>query len=127
MAKVNANDYGTKRDKLEVTDLTSDVAVLTLEQAEEIDIDDPSVAGGVRKAMVLSFTETDKVLWLNRTQVGAMVEALGDDSDLWAGKSIPVQKVQTTFKGKTYHKVAVCPAAEWAGYLKPSKSAKKSR
>lgn len=127
MGKIHGSSFGTKRAKLEVSDLTEEVATLTLEDAEEIDIDDPSVAGGVRKALLLSFRETDKVLWLNRTMVETLITKLGDDTDLWAGKTIPVEKVQTTFKGKVFHKVAVCAADDWDEYIAPKKAAKKSR
>lgn len=125
MAKLNLKDYNTKRATLGIEDLEEQVAILTLDTVDEIEADDESSATGKRKALVLAFVEAeDRVMWPNRTAIGVLIEKLGDDTDLWIGKKVPVEKVRVPFKGKMYDKVQVVPAAEWEQYLKTSKRRK---
>ena len=123
MSKVNLKDYGTKSEKITIEDLEQDVAILTLDTVDEVDVDDEESATGKRRSMVLSFVElAGKVLWPNRTQIATLIAKLGDDSDNWIGAKVPVEKARVPFKGKMFDKVRIVAAPEWDQYLKPSKS-----
>lgn len=134
MAKVNADKYGTRSDKLTVDDLEGDAAVLTVDSFGEKTFTD--IAGTTRTQKVtpfLTFRETgDKVLWLNSTQVGYLIERLGDDTDDWMGKPIPVERHEyKSFNGEEGVNLWVSPPERWddllaqAGFGKSRKSAAK--
>ena len=131
--KVNPNEYSRNRPTLNVEDLEDEAAVLTCSAVEEVDLPDSDAPGGVRKSLLLKFEESeDKALWLNKTQIDYLIERLGDDSDDWIGQHIPVEKHETTFRGKTHHKVWVSPPESWdemleaAGVTPPRKAKSKA-
>lgn len=118
MSKVNPDAFGHTRPRLEPDDLEEDVAVLTIAEYEEIEVDDASTESGKRMSALLTFEETgEKVVWLNKTAITALVEYYGDDSDQWLGQPCPVESVRGTAFGKAYHKVNVVPQDAWPEYV----------
>lgn len=113
--KVSANDFGKSRPKLEPSDLLEEAAILLLATAEPLEIDDDEADSGKRHSLAVTFEETgEKTLWLNKTQVEAMVAYYGDDTDNWVGKPVPVEKAKVKFANDTYHKVRICAEDDWA-------------
>lgn len=128
MGKVNASDFGSSTPKITPDDLEGDAAVLTVTGFEKVEVDDDDAEGGKRNAATLTFEETeDRVLWLNKGMIEALIERLGDDSDEWVGAKVPVEKYVARYRGQKYDKVRVMPAEEWdrafkeAGVRVPSK------
>jgi len=122
VGKINLNDYGTSRPKLEQDDFEGDFTILTVATVEEVEVDDEEKEGGKRKSLVLTFNETgDKALWLNVTQLKHLVAQLSDDARKWLGQKIPVEKVKASFKGKTHDKVYVMDADGWDDAFKQAK------
>lgn len=118
MSKVNPDAFGTARPKIEPDDLEEDVAVLEIAEYSEMEVDDPNAESGKRMSGCLTFQETgEKVVWLNKTAITALVHYYGDDSDEWAGQPCPVEKVQGTAFNKPYHKVNVVPMDAWPEYI----------
>lgn len=112
MGKVNLDRYGSRTPKLMPDDLDGgDFIVLTIAGFDEKTFDDEE---GKRVTPVLFFEETgEKVLFLNRTQVGYIVERYGDESDGWQGKHIPIEHHVSTFRGKQHEKLWVMPPERW--------------
>jgi hypothetical protein len=118
MSRVNPDAFGTARPKIEPGDLEEDVAVLEIAEYSEMEVDDPNTESGKRMSACLTFQETgEKVVWLNKTAMTALVHYYGDDSDGWVGQPCPVEKVQGVAFGKSYHKVAVVPMDAWPEYV----------
>jgi hypothetical protein len=114
MAKVTPGRFGGSLPRLTPEDLEGDAAILTIAAYEEVEVPDNEDPSGRRFSATLSFEETgDKVLWLNKSMVEALVSRLGDESDDWIGQQVPVEKTTVIYKGQEYHKVRVMPAAEW--------------
>lgn len=114
MGKLNTGDYDNKRPKLEPSDLEGDAAILTIAHAEEIEVNDPERAAGFRKALVLQFEESEeKAMWPNASQTQTLILMLGDDTDEWIGKVIPVEAKDVRWGGKTHHKVAIMEPRFW--------------
>jgi hypothetical protein len=114
MGKINPADFGSSTPKLGPDDLEGDAAMLTIATFETVEVDDEEAEGGKRNAATLTFKETDdKVLWLNKGMVESLVEQLGDDSDNWIGRVIPVEKYVARYRGQKYNKVRVVPSEEW--------------
>ena len=112
--KVDASKFGSSAPKLMPEDLEEDAAILTISKYEEVMVDDDDAEGGKRQSATLKFEETgDKVIWLNKGMVEALVEQLGDDADKWAGQKIPVERHVATFGNKKFPKVRVMMAEEW--------------
>lgn len=128
---VNPDAYGTSRPKVEPDDLEDELAILTIVEFEEMEVDDPNTKSGKRMSGFLTFEETgEKVIWLNKTSITAMVEYYGDDPDSWAGKECPVERVKGEAFGKDYHKVNVVPADAWGeidGWTPPGSTKRKTR
>lgn len=124
--KIKSDAYGSSRPKVTQDDIEDgDVAIFTIVEFDDQEVDDAEAESGKRMAAFLTFEETgDKRLWLNKTQIDTLIEKLGDDVEKWAGQRVPLEKVETTFRGQKYQKVAVCPADEWDEYLKPARSRK---
>jgi hypothetical protein len=115
MAKVREERYGSKRPKLERDDLDGDVGVLTIAGFDEAKFEDDD---GSRVTPFIWFEEMgDKVLFLNKTQVGYIIERLGDESDDWMGQRVPIEKHTATFNGKRHEKLWVSPPEKWDEYL----------
>ena len=125
--KVNTGSYGSSTPKLEPDDLESDAALLTITGFESVEVDDDAAPGGKRMAATLTFEETaDKVLWLNKGMVEALVQELGEESDAWVGQVIPVEKYVARFRGQKYPKVRVMPSEEWAAAFKDAGAKRKT-
>jgi len=123
MAKINKGDFTSKRPVLTQDDLEEQVAVLTISNAEVIDVPDDEAEGGTRKSIVLSFEEAgEKVLWPSSGDITTIIDKLGDDTDEWVGTKLPVEKVTRKFKGVGYKKVGVLSAEEWDTYIKPKRT-----
>jgi hypothetical protein len=121
-SKVNLDDWGQDRPKLEAEDLTDDVAVLVIAGYEQFRVRDTTQEDGTRLTGVLRFEETgDKSLWLNKSMMSALVERLGDAPAKWVGESCPVEKRKVQAFGKTTVKVYVMAAEEWDAYLTPAR------
>lgn len=126
MGKVNLDRYGTSRPKLIVEDLEGgDAIVLTIHSFSEETLNDN--VEGERISPLLNFEETgDKVHWLNKTQMQYLVEGLGDETDDWEGKKIPLEVTETTFNGKRFKKLWVAAPERWPEYkgegVKPPKA-----
>lgn len=128
MAKLNLKDYNTKTPTIAPEDLEEDVAILTIDKVNEVNVEDEDAVGGTRKALVMSFNEIeDRSMWPNRTAIATLIAKLGDDTDEWMGQQVPVEKVRVTYKGRTYDKVQVVPAGQWDEYLKPKSAKGKKR
>jgi hypothetical protein len=117
MGKVDAGKYGSARPKILREDLQDgDFIVLTIANFDEATISDEE---GKRVTPYLEFQETgDKVLWLNKTQVGYLIEGMqSDDSDDWKGKKVPIEKVTNTYNGRKFDKVAIAAPERWEEYF----------
>jgi hypothetical protein len=118
MGKVDPNAHGTARAKVEPDDLEKDVAVLTIVEYSEMEVDDPNTESGKRLAGCLTFQETgEKVVWCNKTAITALCYYYGDESDDWVGQPCPVEKVRGRAFNKDYHKVGVVPMDAWLEYV----------
>lgn len=112
--KVDPSKFGSSAPKLMPEDLEEDAAILTVAKYEEVMVDDDEAEGGKRQSATLKFVETgDKVIWLNKGMVEALVEQLGDDADKWAGQKVPVERHVATFGNKKFPKVRVMMSEEW--------------
>lgn len=118
MTRVDPDKHGTAKPKLEQDDLKEDVAVLEITEYSEMEVDDPNADSGKRMSAYLVFQETgEKVVWLNKTSLTALVHYYGDESNDWIGQPCPVEKVEGTAFGKAYAKVAVVPVDAWPEYV----------
>lgn len=118
MGKVNADKFGSAAPKLTPDDI-EEGAILTITAFEEADIDDEEKEDGTRHSAHLQFTETgDKVLWLNKSMIEALIEQLGDETDDWMGQKIPVESYTAKFRGRDFKKVGVMPADKWDAAFK---------
>lgn len=125
--KRNASDYGSSRPKLTQEDFDGDFIVLTIASVEEVTVDDEDKEEGKRKSLVLTFDETgDKSLWLNVSQINALIERFGEDDDDWKGERVPVEKHTAEYMGKKYPKVRIMAAEEWDEALGTRKAKKKA-
>lgn len=124
---VNPDLLGGSRPKVTQDDIEDgDVAVVTIAEFEQGEIDDPSTETGKRAVMTLTFEELgDKVLYLSKGDAAALVEKLGKDADKWKGVRVPIEKVNSTFNNKTYPKVHVVPPGEWGKYVKSASARKR--
>ena len=114
MGRINPEEFGGSTPKLTPDDLEGDYAILVLSGFEKVNVPDEEQEGGSRTSATITFEETeDKVVWLNRGQIETLCAQLGEDSDDWTGKQVPVEKYTAKFRGKEYPKVRVMPAEEW--------------
>lgn len=134
MTKINAGDFGPARGKITPSDLEADIALLTIASAEIIDVRDDEAESGSRRSLCLNFEETgDKALWPNKSNIDTLTLMLGDETDGWLGKVIPVEKANVPYRGQTYYKVRIMDAEEWAEVFKeagmryPYKTVKQER
>lgn len=125
--KINKGDFSGKRPKLEQDHLEDDVAILTVASAEVVTVPETATEAE-RKSVVLSFEETGElVFWPTNKEVGQLIDRLGDDTDSWVGRKVPIEKVTRTYMGKSFAKVGVVGDDEWDVYMKPAKAAKGAR
>ena len=108
MGKVDLNRYGGLAGaKMVPEDLDEDIAILTISEFGE-----QKNPEGI--SPVLRFQEApDRLLYINRTQVEFLVKKLGDDSDNWIGRKIPVEKKEVEYNGKMFLKVYVMEPQDW--------------
>lgn len=115
MGKVDPNSIG-KGGAARITqdDLEEDMAILTVTRYEERKF---KGAEGPETRAALYFEETGELaLRLNKTQVGYLVERLGEESDAWVGEKVPIEKTQSEFpmdSGKMHDVVWVCAPEQW--------------
>lgn len=106
--KLDMSRYGGMAGtKLTVDDLEADATVVTVaEFGEERNPDGYTP--------VLKFREVpEKKLYLNRTQLEYIVRRLGDDTDNWTGKRIPLEKKVVPYEGDRFPKVYVMEPDKW--------------
>jgi hypothetical protein len=114
--KADKKKYSKARPKIEQSDLAGgDFTVVTVTKFEEI-----AVEYDKDKRLVPALTTEefgDKVLWLNATQVGYLIDRLGNETDRWAGKRVPVVKSTAQFGSDRFEKVTVAIPEEWDDLL----------
>lgn len=107
---------GASRPKIEQDDIEDgDAVVVTIEDVEE-----EKVKGdrGDKVLLVLITREFgDKVHRLNTTQRDYLIEKLGDETDRWIGKRVPLVKQTVEFQKKKYPTVYVAAPEEWDDLL----------
>ena len=64
---------------------------------------------GNDRKLVLAFTETDRPLVLNTTNVTTMAELYGPESDGWEGKQIKLVPATTQYQGKLVKCTRISP------------------
>ena len=115
MGKVDPREGVRSFPKMRQEDLTADVEVFTVAGYEQRKMPD----GGLVKELL--FEEVENLpLRLNKTQVEYLIAGLGcDDSDDWAGKQVPVEKIKVQGPdGKDHNVVWVCAPETWVLYFK---------
>ncbi len=118
MGKVDTSRFSSAAPKLTPDDI-EEAAILTVSAYDEIEVDtdekDPATGKPVKRlSATLLFEEMgDKVLWLNKGMVEALVEQLGSESDDWVGQRVPVEAYTAVFKNKKFAKVRVMASEEW--------------
>ena len=50
--------------------------------------------------LVVSFKDESKALALNKTNLGKLLDALGDETDEWVGHHVTIRVVETQFQGE---------------------------
>jgi hypothetical protein len=111
--KVRTEDFGSSRPKLEPNDI-EEAAIVTVAGYEQGEVDDPERDSGKRITGCVWFEETgDKVIWLNKGMMDTLVEKLGDETDHWVGKQIPIERHTATYGNKKFPKVHIIPAEGW--------------
>lgn len=106
MAKIGA-DFG-KRERLSPEHLEGDAALLTITSVDMFKYDG-------QDTMVIKFEETgDAGMFINRTMLDALLEHLGDETDGWIGKVIPVEVRTVKYNSEETTKVYVWEAGKWA-------------
>ena len=124
MAKLNSSNYNPARPKLTPEMLEGTAAILTVTNAEEIDITDPNRKDGFRKALAVNFEETgEATMWPNATMSQTLIQMLGDDTDEWIGKLVPVEARHVRWGGEVHHKVCIIEAREWKDAFKEAEVA----
>lgn len=125
MGKVNAEKFSKRRPKVEVDDLQGgNFIVAHITAYEEVAVDQD---GEKKLVPCLRFQEFgDKNLWLNKTQVQYLVDRLGDESDRWMGKPVPLVKATVNYGDERHIKVMVATPEEWDDLLTAAKSSQGS-
>ncbi len=115
MGKIDLNRYGGLAGaKMVPEDLDEDIAILTISEFGE-----QKNPEGI--SPVLRFQEApDRLLYINRTQVEYLVKKLGDDTDSWIGKKIPVERKEVEYNDKKFLKVYVMEPKDWDTILRAS-------
>lgn len=71
------------------------------------------VRNGRRVFWLETETPADHMLFLSGADVRILAEELGDDTDLWAGRLVVVEKVVRRFNSKDFPKYQIAPVADW--------------
>jgi len=126
MAKVNREMYRNTRPKLMVEDIgDADYIVLTIKEFREDKFD---FQGRKKLAPFLMFEEAgEKVQWLNPEQIQYLIDALGDETDEWIGKRIPIMRHEFSYDGKDGVNLWIASPELWDSLLnvKSKKTPKK--
>lgn len=136
MPKINLNDYGSTRPKLDLSRITGQDAVLTIASVEQVNVEDKSKPNGVRPSIVLTFREFPDskegandapAWWPNKTMLATIVENLGDNTDKWIDEPMPVTKgkVRNPQTGKIQD--TIFAIEEWEEGLKAASRAAKGK
>ena len=126
MGKVNQARYGDFRPKLRIEDLDGgNFIILTVAEFGEETLEG---AEGKKLTPFLAFEETDKVFWINGTQVGYLIEGMkSDDSDDWRGQKVPIVKKEVEYRGKVFEKLWIAEPSTWAKLMNGTKPVKRGR
>lgn len=91
---INPEEFGQGKPSLKIEDIgDADVAVLTVSDVEQIEIEQD---GETRNKLIVSFEEfPDKGFWCNVTGVKTLVGKLGNNEARWAGKQVPLVRATT--------------------------------
>lgn len=91
---IDPTKFGNGRPVLSPEDFDgADVAVLTILEAEEIEIQQD---GEARPRLILTFEQfPDKAYWCNVTAVKTLVGKLGNNEAKWIGHSVPLVRATT--------------------------------
>lgn len=94
LSMIDVNKFGgPKRDALKAEHMDGDVAVVTVADVEEIEVERD---GEKRPVLVLTFKETGEfAFYPNVTGIKNLVKGLGADERDWHGKKIALEKVKT--------------------------------
>jgi hypothetical protein len=85
---------------LKATDLAGKRVKIKMDRVEMEDI------GGDHKP-VLHFIGTDKKMVVNKTNASEIIDAYGDDTDDWHGKTIELYEARVDFQGKKVQAIRV--------------------
>jgi len=114
--RVDPNEGGKVYPRLSQDDLEADAAVLTVAGFEQRSLPNGDI---VRE---LFFSDADKPLRLNKTQLKYLIEGLGtDESDSWKGCIVPIEKVTKEGPdGKLHDTVWISSPESCAGLFRES-------
>lgn len=120
MGKVDLSRFGGIRGtKLTPEELTGDIVIVTIKEYGE----QKNTGEGRKLSPVLRYEESpEKLHYLNREQMERLVAKLGDDTERWIGKRIPIHAEDVEYEGKTFSKVYVMPPEEWEAAFKEAAS-----
>ncbi len=101
--------YSSNSNFLKAEDLQGKKPVLTISEANVTE-KDYGDGQGPKKQIVLSFSQTDKVLGLNFTNASKIAELTGtEDFEKWVGVSIKLYQDQTKVQGVTKPCIRIFP------------------
>lgn len=119
MKASNPRYGGSGRPKIVQDDIEDgDAMLVTISDVEE-----EKVKGdGGDKVLLVLLTEEfgDKVHRLNKTQRDYLIEQLGEETDDWIGKQVPLVKTKQAFQNKSFDTVWVAAPEEWKSLLRAS-------
>ena len=103
---INVNEYyKSESDYLKASDLMAGKKFsLTI---GEISVTEFEENGSKKQKLTLSFSNAEKKLVLNKTNALAIAYVLGDDAELWKGKSIFVYSTKVDFGGQMVDAIRV--------------------
>jgi len=70
----------------------------------------------------LSFAGTERKLTLNKTNIGALIEFFGAETDDWKGQTVSLIGAYTEYQGKTVKAIRIRPPVDGAPRLDADKS-----
>lgn len=117
--RVNRNTYSKSRPVIKPADLNgASHVIVTITEVEEVDFGDDG------KRLVLQFEEFPEHSYFpNVTSIDQLIAGLGEESDDWKGKQVPLQVVKTnnpTTK-KATDALWVAPSDEWNGLFRAAR------
>jgi len=101
---------GIQGTKLVPEDLEHDAAIVTISEYGE----QKNTGEGRSLSAVLRYSEApERLHYLNRTQLEYLVKKLGDDTDKWIGRKVPIHKIEIPFEDTKHLKVYVMEPKDW--------------